>query len=63
MTLANADTAGPPYPDRILLTGLRHPLHMEHTVAITLTFARAGRRTADGLTQIDPLSRGSRQRR
>jgi copper(I)-binding protein len=38
-------TTGPPYPDRILLTGLRHPLRTGQTVVLSLTFARAGRAT------------------
>ncbi|HTU75860.1 MAG TPA: copper chaperone PCu(A)C [Trebonia sp.] len=36
---------GPPFPDRILLTGLRHPLRLGQDVTITLTFAHAGRAT------------------
>jgi periplasmic copper chaperone A len=38
-------TTGPPYPDRILLTGLRQRLRTGQTVTITLTFARAGQAT------------------
>ena len=38
-------TIGPPYPDRILLTGLRHPLRIGQAVTITFTFAHAGRAT------------------
>lgn len=38
-------TTGPPYPDRILLTGLRHPLRTGEMVTISLVFARAGRVT------------------
>jgi copper(I)-binding protein len=38
-------TMGPPYPDRILLTGLRHRLRAGQTVTISLTFARAGQAT------------------
>ena len=34
-------TIGPPYPDRILLTGLRHPLRIGQAVTITFTFAHA----------------------
>ena len=36
-------STGPPYPDRILLTGLRLPLRTGQTVTISLTFAHAGR--------------------
>lgn len=35
-------STGPPYPDRILLTGLRHQLRAGQTVTIWLAFARAG---------------------
>ncbi len=38
-------TTGPPYPDRIVLTGLRHPLRTGQAVTISLTFAHAGRAT------------------
>jgi len=38
-------STGPPYPDRILLTGLRHPLRTGQMVTISLTFARAGQAT------------------
>ncbi len=38
-------STGPLHPDRILLTGLRHPLRTGQTVAISLTFARAGQAT------------------
>jgi copper(I)-binding protein len=38
-------STGPPYPDRILLTGLREQLRAGQTVAISLTFAKAGRAT------------------
>jgi copper(I)-binding protein len=38
-------TTGPPYPDRILLTGLRHPLRPGQAVTITLTFTHAGQAT------------------
>lgn len=38
-------TTGPPYPDRIVLTGLRHPLRAGQTVTISLTFTQAGRAT------------------
>ena len=38
-------STGPPYPDRILLTDLRHPLHTGQMVAISLIFARAGQVT------------------
>ena len=36
---------GPPYHDRILLTGLRRPLRAGQTVTISLVFARAGQAT------------------
>lgn len=38
-------STGPPSPDRILLTGLRHPLRAGQMVTISLTFARAGQVT------------------
>jgi copper(I)-binding protein len=38
-------STGPPYPDRILLTGLLHPLRVGQVVTITLVFAQAGRAT------------------
>lgn len=38
-------TTGPPHPDRILLTGLRHQLRTGQTVAISLVFALAGHAT------------------
>lgn len=38
-------TTGPPHPDRILLTGLRHRLRTGQTVSISLTFTHAGRAT------------------
>jgi copper(I)-binding protein len=38
-------STGPPYPDRILLNGLHQQLRAGQTVAITLTFAHAGRTT------------------
>ena len=38
-------STGPPHPDRMLLTGLRHPLRAGQTVAISLVFARAGKAT------------------
>jgi copper(I)-binding protein len=36
-------STGPPHPDRILLTGLRHQLRAGQAVAISLVFALAGR--------------------
>jgi len=36
-------STGPPNPDRIVLTGLRHPLRAGQLVTISLVFARAGR--------------------
>jgi copper(I)-binding protein len=36
-------TTGPPYQDRILLTGLRHTLRPGQLVSISFMFARAGR--------------------
>ena len=38
-------TAGPPYPDRILLTGLRRRLTPGELVTISLVFAHAGQAT------------------
>jgi copper(I)-binding protein len=38
-------STGPLHPDRILLTGLRHPLRTGQTVTISLTFALAGHAT------------------
>ena len=38
-------STGPPYPDRILLTGLRRQLRGGQTVTISLAFARAGHAT------------------
>jgi copper(I)-binding protein len=38
-------TTGPPYPYRILLTGLRRRLRTGQTVTISLSFARAGQAT------------------
>jgi copper(I)-binding protein len=38
-------STGPPHPDRILLTGLRHQLRAGQTVAISLVFALAGQAT------------------
>jgi copper(I)-binding protein len=38
-------STGPPHPDRILLTGLRHQLRTGQTVSISLVFAVAGHAT------------------
>lgn len=38
-------TAGPPSPYRVLLTGLRHPLHVGQLVTVSLAFAQAGSTT------------------
>jgi copper(I)-binding protein len=38
-------STGPPHPDRILLTGLRHQLRTGQTVTISLVFALAGHAT------------------
>ena len=42
---AAGSSTGPPNPDRILLSGLHHPLRAGQSITISLVFARAGHAT------------------
>jgi copper(I)-binding protein len=55
LAVGSSLSTGPPYPDRILLTGLRGQLRAGQMVTISLTFARAGQATLH-VPVIPPVS-------